>query len=63
MISPVGYNQKWFAKSTRIFYDTQATMLQITTTSFLRWIQPDFTVACLLGLLFNRTYLIYIDEF
>ena len=38
LISPVGSNQKQFAKFTRI------------STRFLHWIQPDFKVACLLGL-------------
>ena len=42
MISPAGFNQKRFAKSTRI------------STRFLRWIQPDFKVVCLFDQIFCR---------
>ena len=49
LISPVGSNQKRFAKSTRI------------STRFLRWIQPDFKVACLLGN--DRSRIAYLKSF
>ena len=38
LISPVGSNQKRFAKSTCI------------STRFLRWIEPDLKIVCLLGI-------------